>query len=91
MGIKITVPEVFARDHWNRGCMDTDKTWKELVIERKSNRVTLVLTEEQIKELHDDANYYATSESHRDMLGLVSSARAVRNAIAKQQPEIVNN
>ena len=93
MEYTVTVAETFTRDHWNRGCLETDKHWKDLVVNRKGNKVTLILTERQVRGLHDDADYYATSSSYRypDMLGLVSSARAVRNAIQKQYPELITN
>lgn len=68
-----------------------DTPWEELVIKRTKNKVTLELTEKQMRELHDDADYYATSGSYRNQewLGFISSARAVRNAVAKRLQEIV--
>jgi hypothetical protein len=93
MQYTITVTEYFARDHWNRGCLNTDKRWEDFVTKRQGNRVTLNLTAEQVRGLHDDADYYATSPSYRyqEMLGLVSSARATRNTIRKQHPQLINN
>lgn len=88
----LIVAEQFSRDHWNRGCMNIDVRWEELVIKRVAHRVTLALTEHQIKELHADADYYCTSGSYRtpEFFGFVASARAVRNAIRKQFPNFVN-
>lgn len=81
----VTVPELFARDHWARGCMMIDVRWENFIIKRIKNKVVLELTQHQIRELHADADYYATSGSFRtpEFLGLVSSARAVRNNLQK--------
>lgn len=88
----VIVPEYFARDHWARGCMikRNDSRWESMVIKRSNNKVTLELDETEIREMHDDADYYATSGSYKEpeWFGLRSSARAVRNGLVKQCPQV---
>jgi hypothetical protein len=76
----IKVPKYFWDDHKNRDCVQGEYSETSL-----AKHYELVLSEADLMELLSDAQHYASSS--RDMtelIGLVSSGRATRNAIVKQ-------
>lgn len=76
----IKVPKAFWDDHLQRECVDDTYEVREL-----KWHFVLTLSERDLLDLYQDAWFYA-SESDLDfeLMGLKSSARATRNAIAKQ-------
>ena len=93
--MEIKVPKVFINDHDSRDLLRADDgteygavlTVRDVLVRELKNHYIVRLTEAQAKELHSDADYYYTELGVRELgmeyAGLVASAKATRNAIAK--------
>jgi hypothetical protein len=77
----VKVPKQFWEDHKDRDCVADAYSVKVL-----KWHYVLTLTEHDVCELLSDAHHYASSASDFgfEMQGIVSSARATKNAILKQ-------
>lgn len=82
--ITVTIPWTFYEDHAKRGCVEYSP---DPIVSRNGARVTVSLDPRDLHDLYSDARHYATSgvaTYGRDLIGLVSSARATVKALVKQ-------
>lgn len=82
--ITVTVPWTFYDDHANRGCVEYSP---DPIVSRKGARVTVSLDRRDLDDLYSDAYHYMSSGIStygREMIGVVSSARATVKALVKQ-------
>jgi len=88
--MEIKVPKVFINDHDSRHLLVAEDgavlSVRDVLVRELKNHYIVRLTEAQAKELHSDADYYTelgVRELGMEYAGLVASAKATRNAIAK--------
>ena len=89
---EISLPPRFFDDHLDRDLVTKSGTLDEMKVRETKRQIVVRLHRDDIEELLDDADYYATSMGSVgfEELGIISSARATVNAIKKQNPGIYN-
>lgn len=87
---EITLPPRFFYDHFERDLVTKSGTLDEMRVKENSRQIVVRLHRDDIEELLDDADYYATSmgDAGFEGMGVISSARATVKAIQKQNPGI---
>lgn len=81
---ELRLPPRFWDDHCDRDCESAAKIPEDdqsVEIRRVSNGVIVSITEDGIRELWSDADYYASEMGGEGYMGLASSARATLKAI----------
>jgi len=93
--LEVRVPKRFIEDHDDRGCIriadgsDYGKrgSIEDVVVRTLKYHYIVSLTDAQARELLSDANYYRDGGGGgmdmKEMLGLISSAKATYNALIK--------